>query len=127
MDDETLIARWNAGDSYGALKEMSGQTEQTLANRIARLRQAGAALRFGPAERAKRARTPQLLCEDMTIFTLQPNECRYLVRENVYCCQPQHYKSYCKEHAELCYTSVRQYAIAVRPNRDTPGMSPDVG
>jgi len=120
MDDATLIARWNAGASYGVLSREAGVTPQILTGRIARLRRAGVALRFGPPVKVLKIRPTQLLCEEMDLFTLGPDDCRYMVGPNKFCKQPVQYKSYCEPHAKLCYAPAR-IAAADKHGRDTSG------
>lgn len=45
----------------------------------------------------------------VTILELEPHHCRYIVKTSakrgaLYCAEPKALRSYCAEHAELCYT-----------------------
>jgi hypothetical protein len=122
MDDREILSLWNAGKTSSMLAKMAGVSRSAIIGRITRLRNKGYNVRRQAAHAPRRS----ISCEGKPeLLTLRENDCRYITGQNahgaVYCKQPKHYKSYCEEHAELCYVTARQYGIAVRHGRNAAG------
>lgn len=122
MDDKEIIALWNAGKTSSMLAKMAGVSCSAIIGRITRLRNKGYAVRRQAATIPRRP----IVCEgEPDLMNLRENDCRYIIGENahgaIYCKQLKHYKSYCEQHAELCYVTARQYGIAVRHGRNAAG------
>jgi hypothetical protein len=105
MEDDIKIL-WDKGLTMSQIAKELGVTTGTVAGKINRRREM-----FTP-------RTPQKYQEyrpignSRAILALNPNTCRFITNDDTskpkYCLAPVKRRSYCEEHAALCYLPRRK-------------------
>ena len=105
MEDDIKIL-WDKGLTMSQIAKQMNTTVGTVAGKINRRREM-----FAP-------RTPQKYQEyrpignSRAILALNPNTCRFITNDDTskpkYCLAPVKRRSYCEEHAALCYLPRRK-------------------
>jgi len=96
--NEELYVKFKQGMTTTELAKQYGMTKNAVIGRIDRLRRKVA---------AGQQREPRVTKQRCTIMELTVDSCRYIVDETngLYCGEQRTKKSFCAEHARLCYRS----------------------
>jgi hypothetical protein len=99
---------WDQGYTLTQIARYLNTTRNVIAGRMHRAKQGGMDFerRAATVVRKTQSVTPRVELEN-PITRLRFGECRFILNDDtsnpVYCCEPIDRRSYCKQHADICY------------------------
>jgi len=104
---------WDEGYSMTQIATALNTTRNVIAGKMYRARGTGVHFdsRTSATIRKVAIALPRVMIENATTH-LRMSECRYILNDDtsnpVYCCEPIDRRSYCKRHADICYTLAKK-------------------